>query len=144
MTPLRRRWRGLSIVVENRRGTIRKWYDPNNRERGRTKMRYDYGYIEGAVGADGDEVGVYLGPKRGGEFVYVVHQRKAPEFTEFDEDKVMLGFSGAGAAERAYKRQYNDLRFFGGMSAIPTREFLAKVRAADGTKITNADAGGAP
>jgi len=55
-------------------------------------MHFDYGEIDGEVGADGDPLDVYLGPDPDAPFVYVVHQLKAPPFEVFDEDKVMLGF----------------------------------------------------
>ncbi len=82
-------------------------------------MRYDYGYIDGALGADGDSVDVYLGPDETAQWVYAVHQNKVPDFTTYDEDKVMLGWSSADAARDAYVEQYDDPRFFGGMSMIP-------------------------
>lgn len=124
---------GLPIAIENERGTIRKW--PG----GETKMRYAYGYIEGVVGADGDSVDVYLGPNHHPEWVYVVHQMKAPDFMEYDEDKVMLGFDSPNHACDAYRSQYDADGFYGGMSIMSLDDFVRRLRYADGSRITNAD-----
>ena len=89
-------------------------------------MKYAYGYIDGALGADGEEVDVYLGPDESAQWVYVVHQTKQPDFELYDEDKVMLGFSSANAARDAYIEQYDE-RFFGGMSMMPIETFRRKI-----------------
>lgn len=130
-------FQSLPISVENKKGSVRKWYDPDGKEKGSTKMYCDYGYVDGSVGSDGEDVDVYVGKDEDAEFVYVVHQNKAPEFEKYDEDKVMLGFSSDDKARKAYLKQYNDDRFFGGMSSMPIEKFVEKVRAASGKKITN-------
>lgn len=117
-------WRGLEIAIENPAGTVREgkgW---------RTKMVYDYGYVCGTEGVDGDEVDVYLGPDlEGAPNVYVVHQRKYGKWDQYDEDKAMLGFGSLGAAKKAYLKHYDDDRFLGPITAMPADEFVAKVRA---------------
>lgn len=130
-------FQGMPIAVENKKGSKRSWYDEHGNEKGSTKMRFDYGYVEGALGADGDEVDVYIGPNEDAEFAFVVHQNKKPEFTEYDEDKVMLGFKDEQAARKAYLKQYDDPGFYGGMSSMPIEKFKEKVTAGSGKKITN-------
>lgn len=132
----RRTFAGFSIVVENPKGSFREWTDANGTI-GHTKMRYAYGYIEGAQGSDGDSVDVYLGPSEDAAWVYVVHQNRKPEFAEYDEDKVMLGFDSPNHARDAYLAQYDDERFFGGMSVLSLEDFRAKL--VDGGKITHAE-----
>lgn len=137
-----RRVAGLDVVVENPVGSIRTWQTPDGKT-GATLMHYAYGYIAGVTGADGDEVDVYLGPDSDPEWAYVVHQLRAPDFVTWDEDKVMLGFASADAAHAAYITQYDDPRFFGGMSQLAIDDFKGKLRElAPGDKITHADAGG--
>jgi len=53
----------------------------------------DYGYIEGTVGADGDEVDCYLGPDTQSKVVFVVDQGRLGDSSEFDEHKVFLGYT---------------------------------------------------
>ncbi len=129
---------GLLVVIENPVGSTRSWSQPDGTS-GETLMRFDYGYIAGAIGADGEDVDVYLGPVAEPEWVFVVHQQAAPDFESYDEDKVMLGFASADVARDAYIAQYNDPRFFGGMSTFSIEAFRAKLREIDG-KLTHADA----
>lgn len=142
--PLQDRYefQGLPISVENKKGSTRKWYDPDGKEKGSTKMHFDYGYVEGAIGADEEPVDVYIGPDEDAEFVFVVHQNKAPDFEEYDEDKVMLGFSSEEDAREAYLKQYDDEQFYGGMSSMPIEKFKEKLLEPQGPqhqagKITN-------
>jgi hypothetical protein len=125
----RMEFRGLKISVETDKGELRHWYDPHNKEKGSTKMRYPYGYIRRTEGLDGDHVDVYVGPNENAENVYVVHQQKAPNFNKYDEDKCMLGFDSADAAKKAYLAHYNDDRFFGSMTVMPFEQFKTKVLA---------------
>lgn len=78
-----RQFAGLAIAVENPKGTTREWRQQDGRS-GVTKMRYDYGYIGGAAGADGEEVDCYLGPNEQAEFAYVIHQDE-PSGAHLDE-----------------------------------------------------------
>lgn len=123
----RREVHGMQISVENAQGTSRHWYDPHAKESGSTRMLYDYGYIRGTEGTDGDHVDVYVGPNPESENVYVITQMKKPAFTAIDEQKVMLGFSSAKKAKRAYLAHYNDPRFFGSMKKMNIETFKEKV-----------------
>lgn len=125
----RREVHGMQISVENAAGTSRHWYDPHGKESGSTRMLYDYGYIRGTKGTDGDHVDVYVGPSPESEFVFIVTQMKKPDFKEVDEQKVMLGFNSAKKAKRAYLAHYNDARFFGSMKKMHIERFKAKVLA---------------
>lgn len=129
-------FQGLSISIENRKGSVRRWYDPHGKEKGSTKMHFAYGYIRRTEGTDGDHVDVYIGPQADASHAFIVDQMKKPEgdikkdgkpWTKFDEQKVMLGFPSAAAAKAAYLKQYDDPRFFGTMKAMPMSEFIKKV-----------------
>lgn len=141
----RARRMGLPLVIENPVGSIRRWRDTDGTE-GQTLMRYSYGYLVGAIGADGDDVDVYLGPVDEPELVFVVHQRRkgardAEAWPEPDEDKVMLGWDSADAAMAAYLAQYDDPRFFGGMSVFTRDGFLALLQERGYEPTSTADIG---
>jgi inorganic pyrophosphatase-like protein len=119
---------GLPIAVENAAGTIRTW-NAGEGKTGYTRMLLDYGFIEGYLSGDGEELDVYIGPDPEAKMVHVVHQLLAPEYRKHDEDKVMLGFSSADSARVAFLAHRDDgERAFGGMSIIPLDIFRAKLR----------------
>ncbi len=118
---------GLPISVENRMGSIRQWYDPAADRQGMTRMQRPYGYIRGTLGSDGDHYDVYVGPHRDAPNVYIVTQKKAPDFTEYDEEKALLGFMSERSARRFYLAHYDDPRFLGKITAMPFEEFKERV-----------------
>lgn len=122
-------WRGLTIDIENPRGSRREGVGPDGPWS--TLMLCDYGYIRKTQGADGDDVDVYIGPLLGtAQEVYIIHQRSAEHgFASFDEDKCMLGFPDAESAKRAYEAHYDRPDFFGGMSAVEVQDFVEHVKA---------------
>ena len=124
----------LDISIENKKGSIRKWYDPLKKESGQTKMKCPYGYIRLTEGADGEHVDCYLGDKEDSKKVYVVHQQN-PKTNKYDEDKVMLKFETPEEAKKAYLAHYNDPKFFGSMDELTIDNFQDKVKRKKG-KIT--------
>ena len=95
-------------------------------------MPFAYGYIRGTLGVDGDHVDCYIGPDHTAKQAYIVHTRKAPDFKEYDEDKVMLGFPNEKAARAAFAAAYDKPGFFGSMTVIgmdQLKEMLATTRA---------------
>ncbi|MCZ6868092.1 MAG: hypothetical protein O7G84_01150 [Gammaproteobacteria bacterium] len=123
----RRKFQGLDISVETQRGAYRHWHDPHTGRDGKTKMPWDYGYIRGSVGADGDHVDAYIGPDPNATHAYVVDQMRAPDFQIFDEQKVFLGFESAQDARAAYASCYDKPGFFGRLKAVPMGEFRRQV-----------------
>jgi hypothetical protein len=67
-------------------------------------MPADYGFIKKTIGADGDEVDVFVGPHRQSEMVYVIDQCDSQG--QFDEHKVMLGYTNYKKAIDAYRASY--------------------------------------
>jgi hypothetical protein len=112
---------GLRIAVEREAGEVRAWSSPTG-ERGQTVMQVPHGFIRGADGADGEDLDVYVGPNEAAPFVFLVHQKRAPDFSVFDEDKAMVGFDTPTMARECYLAHY-DSRFFGGMSMVRTEHF---------------------
>lgn len=132
---------GMKVSIENRRASVRQWKNPDDGSEGMTYMRTPYGYFtNGTLGADGDALDVYVGPHREeATHVYVIHQLKAPDFTEYDEDKCMAGFLTEEAAVEAYLRQYNDPRFLGPITAIPVAEFRERALASRGKMLKSGE-----
>jgi hypothetical protein len=91
---------GFKITIENPKGS-RRYYG----EKKYTVMKNHYGYFNGAVGYDGDQVDVFLGKKLDSDKVFVVDQKKTDG--SFDESKVMLGFDDKEEAKKAYLSNYS-------------------------------------
>jgi hypothetical protein len=121
-------FQGLNISVENDVGSTRRGVAPNGKKWA-TKMKVPYGYIRMTQGVDGDHVDCFVGPFAAAKNAYVVHVRKPPAFKVFDEDKVMLGFSGPQAAKKSFLEHYDGPEFFGGMDTLSMAKFKQKVLA---------------
>lgn len=120
-------FQGLDISIETDKGNYREWYDKHNDTKGKTLMKYPYGYIRKTEGLDGDHVDCFIGPDEDAAVVYVVTTNKPPDFKQIDEEKCMLGFKDAETAKQAFLDHYSDARFFKKMSAIPFADFKEKV-----------------
>lgn len=124
-------FQGFPIAVENPAGTLRIWRDATGSGLtiGSTKMLHDYGFIEGYLSGDGEELDVYVGPDEEAREVHVVHQLKGPNFKSHDEDKVFVGFPSADAARAAFIAHRNDGdRAIGGMTSMPLERFRDKLK----------------
>lgn len=97
------RIQGMSISIENPKGSYRRGVDKNGKE-WKTLMHNDYGYFLSTVGKDGDAIDVFIGPDPDSTTVYAVDQYNG---NEFDETKVMLGFHSADEAKSAYLSNYS-------------------------------------
>lgn len=118
-------FRGLNISIENKKGTIRRGTDSDG-HKWAIKMHYDYGYIRGTEGVDGDHVDCYIGDDMDAKNVYIIHQ-KIPGTDKYDEDKCMLGFDTLADAKAAYLKQYDKPGFFDGVDTVPFELFKQKV-----------------
>lgn len=124
----RRAFAGLPIAIENPVGSLRLWTDADGKQ-GSTRMKHDYGFIEGHLSGDGEELDCYLGPNEQAANVYVVHQLLAPAFKKHDEDKCLIGFDSEADARAAYAAHRSDgERAIGSISVLPVSRFLAKLR----------------
>ena len=122
-------FRNLQISVENKAGSFREWYDPNNDEHGKTKMLYPYGYVRMSEGMDGDHVDCFIGPNENADNVYVITTNKAPDFKVEDEQKCMLGFDSEKQARDIFAKHYTKAGFFRSIKTIPYTDFETKVLA---------------
>ena len=116
---------GIPIAIENRKGSVRSGVDKDGKP-WRTKMVHPYGYLVGTKGKDGEEVDVYVGPKKDAPEAYVVHQHKS-DGKGHDEDKVMLGFKDEAAARKGYLKHYNDPKFLGPISRVTIERLKALI-----------------
>ena len=98
-------FQGLSIAVENRKGSTRKWKDAEGNS-GKTKMQVAYGYLKRTRGADSDEIDCFVGPDPRAENAYVVEQQN-PKTGIYDEQKCFLGFGSQELAVECYRNHYD-------------------------------------
>lgn len=123
-------FQGMKIAVETDKGQSRTWYDKDAKNHGSTVMKFPYGYFVGTKNSgksgDGMALDVYVGPEEKAKNVYVVHQMKKPDFKEFDELKVMIGFESARQARISYLCHYSDEKFLGDMDTLTVDEFKDK------------------
>jgi ATP-dependent protease ClpP protease subunit len=96
---------GIALVIENPKGSVRSGVDSSGEEWECT-MVHTYGFIEGTVGSDKDEIDVFIGPLVD-DFsnVFLVNQI-TPSTGLFDEHKVLLGFNTIEEAKAAYLSSY--------------------------------------
>lgn len=87
---------GLPITVETLKGEVRQGRDFS------VTMPADYGFIQGTVGADGDEMDCYIGPNPNAKNVVVVYQSRLEDKNAFDEHKCMIGYDNMADALHDY------------------------------------------
>lgn len=135
-------FQGFPIAVENAAGTTRFWKDADGKTAGQTTMLHDYGFVEGHLGEDDEELDCYIGPDEDAPDVHIVHQLRAPDFKAHDEMKVFLGFPDAAAAKDAFLAHRDDEGAFGGMTTLPLERFRDRLsrRAPDSTSRIRATA----
>lgn len=118
-------FKGLKIMIENPIGSVRKGIDGSGNP-WQSKFYYDYGFIEGTLGADGDGIDVFVGNDLTSEKVFIVHQTNG--YSKYDEDKAFVGFSSLQQARDAYLAHYNTQGYIGKIYEMPLYEFKEKIR----------------
>lgn len=111
--------KGMKIAIENPKGS-KRYYDGGKKY---NVMNNHYGYFNITKGKDGDAVDVFLGPDiEDFDKVYCVDQNN--EKGEFDETKVMLGFSSKEEAKDAYMSNYSpDWKGFRDITSVSVKDF---------------------
>lgn len=122
------------ISIETGVGQIRRGTDPDGKP-WEIRMPVAYGKIKGTVGADGDHLDVFVGPRPNSPHVFIVDQRD-PATDKFDEHKVLVGFDHPEAAVRAYRDSYADdaMPRIGAVTALGPDEFKKWLANGDHTK----------
>lgn len=93
---------GLPIAIEVPQGQRRM--GKSDGKPWSTILMAHYGYIAGTKGADGDALDVFIGPVPESTVVWVVNQ--VGKNGEFDEHKILLGFTDEESARAAYMNSY--------------------------------------
>ena len=94
---------GVKLSIENPQGAKRRGVGADGKA-WETVLAHHYGDVAGTVGADGDPVDVFIGPRPDSDKIYVVDQKHADG--SFDEHKVMMGFTSEAAARDGYLANY--------------------------------------
>jgi len=113
---------GLDVTIENPQGSTRKPEWP--------PLKSHYGYIRRTVGADSENLDVFVKPGTPQDYngpVFVVDQ--LGKDGSFDEHKIMLGFPDEPAARAGYAENYTK-----GWKVGPIREFKSPVEFRDWLK----------
>jgi hypothetical protein len=132
---------GMRIKIENPQGSTRRGTSPDGKQ-WETKMAHHYGEFQGTVGADGDKLDVFVGPRPDSSKVFVIDQLNKDG--SFDEHKVMMGFTSEEAARQGYLANYEPgWTGLGAVTEMAVEDFKtwAKSRAA---KKPAAESGVAP
>jgi hypothetical protein len=112
----KKEFQGLKLTIEVPAGGTRKGTSPTG-VKWEQKIKDNYGYILNTNSPDGEHLDIWLKktPKNNTK-VYVIHQMTM-DGSKYDEDKVMLGYSSAEEAIRAYKDNcVKPEKQYGGMS----------------------------
>jgi hypothetical protein len=108
---------GIQIDIEWPKGSIRTWKGSDYKR----KMYADYGRIPSTIGADKEEVDVYVGDNRDSRKVFEVTQVRK-DTGDFDEAKYILGADSLEEAQELYLA-HMDQENFGGIVEMPWSEF---------------------
>lgn len=118
----------LNIAIENPAGSIRSGVDANGQEWSST-MQHHYGYIENTLGADGDEIDVFVKNHLDHipDHAYIIKQ--LDKDGKFDEQKVIIGAETEEEAKEIYLCNYDKgWQGFGGIQKIAMSELLKKIQ----------------
>lgn len=117
---------GYDYTVETPKGVTRSGKDEQGKPWSVT-MHDTYGYILGKIGVDGDHIDMFINDAADLDTfdgnVYVVDQVN-PETGEFDEHKVMYGYTSEEAATEAYLANYSKgWKGLGKVTSVPKATF---------------------
>lgn len=110
------RLHGLDISIENAEGDLRDGVDRDGNPWS-VVMPAHYGYVTRTIGADEDQVDVYLGPDPDSERVWVIDQLDL-QTGKFDEHKAFLGFNTAEEVLDTYTSAFSDGKGFDRISGV--------------------------
>jgi hypothetical protein len=101
----RKQWNGLSLALENPKGSYRSGKDSDGTV-WKNKMYADYGEIVRTIGNDEDAIDFFMGDNPKSKFVYIIDQKKIDK-NSFDEHKVVLGTENENEAKSLYLKNYD-------------------------------------
>lgn len=97
---------GINVTLKNARGSLRRSTAADGTEQV-VRMPDHYGDINGFKGADGGNIGVFVGRDLKSDRVFVIDQNFI-ETGNFDRHKVMLGYRDEAQALAAYDKAFSD------------------------------------
>ncbi len=115
---------GLDVTLETPKGGERSGKGPDGKPWSVT-MQDDYGYVKRSVGADNEQVDVFIGPDHSSEKAFVIDQFD-PHTKAWDEHKAVLGAQSEAEARAIYERGFSDGKApqrIGGITAMSVPEF---------------------
>ena len=119
---------GLNIAIENPIGSVRRGVDQDGHA-WETRMSAHYGYIENTIGADGDELDIFVAPDTEQDYqgrVFIINQ--IDRAGRFDEHKVILGVPSKARAIALYQAHYDEqFNSIGSMVEMSMEDFKAKI-----------------
>lgn len=119
---------GLNIAIENPIGSVRRGVDQDG-QAWETQMSAHYGYIEDTMGADGDELDIFVAPDTEQDYqgrVFIINQ--IDRAGRFDEHKVILGVPSKARAIALYQAHYDEqFNSIGSMVEMSMEDFKAKI-----------------
>lgn len=128
---------GLDVSIENPRHSTRGKRNEDGSVRWANEQPAHYGYIRGTIGADREQVDVFLG-RRPDQLkkVWVIDQAKLSRKgnPKFDEHKVMLGYKSVKKALKDYRRAYGDRVMVGNVTELSLDALKSWLKSGDLTK----------
>lgn len=97
---------GLDISIETPRGGVRSGTNPDGSP-WTVNMQHDYGYVKRTVGADNEQVDVFIGDNPDSQQVFLIDQGDL-DTGRFDEHKAMIGYNSLQQAKQAYEQAFSD------------------------------------
>lgn len=94
---------GMTIKIENPKGTTRRGYNPDGTVKWESAMKADYGYFKGTKAVDGDAIDCFIGPDPESEMVVAIDQYRGDTF---DETKFVLGVKSQDEGTKLYLTHY--------------------------------------
>jgi hypothetical protein len=133
---------GLDISIEVPADGYRRGVNKRTGEQWAIKVPAHYGYIKGTHSPDGEHLDCYVrkNPRKGSK-VFVIHQLTV-DGSRFDEDKVMLGYSGKNEAIKAFKSvTFKPNVMYGGCTEFDMEHFQLAAYSASSSHamLTNSD-----
>jgi hypothetical protein len=108
-------FQGLKIYIDRPKGFVQKGTN-NKGEKWERVYLYDYGFIKGTEGGDGEDLDVFVGQNKDSSNVYLVTQKHLDG--SFDEYKAFVGFESEDEALEAYEAHI-PTKFFEDICVIP-------------------------
>lgn len=108
-------FQNLEILIDRPKGFIQTGINKQGDEWER-KYLYDYGFIKGTEGGDGEDLDVFVGNDKNAVEAYIVTQNHSDG--TFDEYKAFIGFNSVDEVLEAYEAHI-PIEYFHDISVIP-------------------------